>query len=153
MKKIWVDHPFGKEKSSSTPSLLGLFFLGDLRLRFLPWNSVPVWDIRQVAVAAGLLIPCTSTFQYVDELNAIEKSYPFSHNHGSVENYLNWKETNIGGTHFPLAWLWEERVQEKLVTSEKPCDPCICGILGWHEKNTCFFGFIQHERRIPFWTN
>ena len=28
-------------------------------------------------------------FQYVDELNAIEKNYPFSHNHGSVENYLN----------------------------------------------------------------
>ena len=26
--------------------------------------------------------------------------YPFSHNHGSVENHPKWKETNIGGTHF-----------------------------------------------------
>ncbi len=25
-----------------------------------------------------------------------------------VENYPKWKETNIGGTHFPLPWLWEE---------------------------------------------
>ncbi len=24
--------------------------------------------------------------------------YPFSHNHGSVENYPKWKETNIGDT-------------------------------------------------------
>ena len=24
--------------------------------------------------------------------------YPFSHNHGSVENHLKWKETNIGDT-------------------------------------------------------
>ena len=29
--------------------------------------------------------------------------YPFSHNHGSGKS-----ETNIGGTHFPLPWLWEE---------------------------------------------
>ena len=38
----------------------------------------------------------------------IVASYPFSHNHGSVENYPKWKETNIGGTHSPLPWLWEE---------------------------------------------
>ena len=25
-----------------------------------------------------------------------------------VESYPKWKETNIGGTHFPLPWLWEE---------------------------------------------
>ena len=25
-----------------------------------------------------------------------------------VENYPKWKETNIGGIHFPLPWLWEE---------------------------------------------
>ena len=28
--------------------------------------------------------------------------YPFSHNHGSVENHPKWKETSIGGTHFTL---------------------------------------------------
>ena len=27
---------------------------------------------------------------------------PFFHNHGSVENYLKWKETNIGGTIFHI---------------------------------------------------
>ena len=25
-----------------------------------------------------------------------------------VKNYPKWKETNIGGTHFQLPWLWEE---------------------------------------------
>ena len=25
-----------------------------------------------------------------------------------VENHPKWKATNIGGTHFPLPWLWEE---------------------------------------------
>ena len=25
-----------------------------------------------------------------------------------VENHPKWKETNIGGTPFPLPWLWEE---------------------------------------------
>ena len=25
-----------------------------------------------------------------------------------VENHPNWKETKIGGTHFPLSWLWEK---------------------------------------------
>ena len=25
-----------------------------------------------------------------------------------VENYREWKESNIGRTHFPLSWLWEE---------------------------------------------
>ena len=28
--------------------------------------------------------------------------YPFSHNHRSVENHPKWKDTHIGGTHFPL---------------------------------------------------
>jgi len=35
---------------------------------------------------------------------------PFSHNHGAVENHPKWKETNIGGIHFPLPWLWKVNV-------------------------------------------
>ena len=28
-----------------------------------------------------------------------------------VEKLAKWKETNIGGTYFPLPWLWEEGCQ------------------------------------------
>ena len=36
--------------------------------------------------------------------------YPFSHNHGSADNYPNWKETHIGDTPIfhEKPWLWEE---------------------------------------------
>ena len=36
--------------------------------------------------------------------------YPSSHNHGSVENYPKWKETNIFEIHAfsTEPWLWEE---------------------------------------------
>ena len=36
--------------------------------------------------------------------------YPFSHNHGSVENHPTWKETNIGDTpiFYEKPWFWEE---------------------------------------------
>ena len=34
------------------------------------------------------------------ENRGVGYAYPFSHNHGSVENHPKWKETTIGGTLF-----------------------------------------------------
>ncbi len=47
---------------------------------------------------------------HVTILEVEKRPYPSSHNH-EVENYHNFEETNLGGTHFPLPWLckkeWE----------------------------------------------
>ena len=53
--------------------------------------------------------------------NILTMVYPFSHNHGFVDNYPKWKETTIGRTYFSLPWLWKEGYILLLLKSKFIC--------------------------------
>ncbi len=84
-----------------------------------PWSKQPKWWVKLNSwkKLKATFFRTIHIYIYIicNKLNYIHKSIyiyiPFlslSPIIMEVENCTKWKETNIGGTHFPLPWLWEE---------------------------------------------
>ena len=70
-----------------------------------------------------------------------------------VESYPKWKETNIGGTHFPLPWLWEEGYGDFFVWSPRlPHQPSPADVpqFAWWP-SPCFFSYMLSQKPQNIW--
>ncbi len=72
-----------------------------------------------------------------------EEAYPFSHNHGSVENYPNFKESNLGDIPCSTEpWFWEETLN-----TISSCQP------SWQRPSEARFLQFRHRGVAEFHQN